>query len=89
MRRTFNEPRGEPRLDGKNYKIVGLLFYRVDAQGRLVRGNSQQIVDPTPGEPTEALRDRFRSFEEALAATPPPEVSAKDIEALRALGYAH
>ena len=89
MRRTFKKPRAETRLDGKNYKLAGLLFYRVDAQGRLVRGNSQQIVDPTPGEPTEALRDRFRSFEEALAATPPPEVSAKDIEALRALGYAH
>jgi arylsulfatase A-like enzyme len=89
MRRTFNKPRGETRLDGKNYKIVGPLFYRVDAQGRLVRGNSQEIVDPTPGEPTEALRDRFRSFEEALAATPSPEVSPKDIEALRALGYAH
>jgi arylsulfatase A-like enzyme len=88
MRRTFKEPRAETRLDGKNYKVPGLLFYRVDAQGRLVRGNSQQIVDPTPGEPTEALRDRFRSFEEALAATAPGEVSPEDREALRALGYA-
>ncbi len=87
MRRTFKKPYPEIRLDGKRYSIAGPLFYRVDAQGRLVRGNSQQIVDPTPGEPTEALRDRFRTFEKTLAATTSPEVSPKDREALRALGY--
>ncbi|MHC4137663.1 MAG: sulfatase [Planctomycetota bacterium] len=88
MRRSFEEPYPEIRLDGKTYRVHGPLFYHVDAHGRFVRGNSRRIVDAAPDGPSDALRARFRSFEESLAASASPEeLPPEDRAALEALGY--
>jgi arylsulfatase len=88
MRRTYEKPFAEIRLDGKGHFVPNLLFFHVDSRGRLVRGNSQRIMDRVSPDTAAELRDRFLAFEQGLAAHPDTRIAPGVREALQALGYA-
>jgi arylsulfatase A-like enzyme len=82
MRRAYEKPFRDPRLDGSVEVLEGLLFYRVGARGEIARGHAR--------EPTLSadLQARFAGFEERLARNAEEKLSAPDVDAkLRALGY--
>ena len=90
MRRTFwSDSMVELRADGSRHPLDQHLFYAVDREGRLVRGNGEELLDPaTEGASPERLRELFAGFERALAAGVAPAAGDPEArEALRALGY--
>lgn len=93
MRRTYNTPYEESRLDGSVHTIHGFRFFAIvgddmytgDARNLTLADGEQTVAQ---SEHTAGLSDRFRRFEEAyvnpnLAKT----VDEETIEGLRALGY--
>lgn len=91
MRRTYRTRRSELRLDGRRYRIDEPLFYFVDANGILHRGNGEQLTgSPNPLAPLAArrLRRQFARFTAELAGRPSaPKATPEAERALRALGY--
>jgi arylsulfatase A-like enzyme len=89
MRRLFRPGRVETRLDGSRHPLDVPLFYLAEADGRLVRGNSRDLVDTPPDPAIEAaLRRLFASFEDRLLAHPAAApLDADTRRALEALGY--
>ena len=93
MRRTYRQPFEDQRLDGSMVVIKGRLFFAVDEQGALYRGNrdgfEQHSATPVSSGKARSLRGLFRSFEESLVRLArehqalDPEIEEK----LRALGY--
>jgi hypothetical protein len=92
MRKTFEGGVGsEMRMDGRVYRMEGLLFCEVDGEGRIYRGNGAGLEDEIDSSET-ALRtpitERFRFFEQEFARsenTVPLEPELK--RGLEALGY--
>ncbi len=94
MRRTYEVPYQDRRLDGSRHEIDGYLFYLVNEEGELFRGNREALMPPAGHAPElsrEAagrLRQLFGELEEELARNQAagnldPEVREK----LEALGY--
>ena len=67
-------------------------FFAVDASGRVVRGNAEQ-VEAEGGWISAADRRRyqrrFRAFERELERSAVAAPTDEDLETLRALGYLH
>ena len=88
MRGTFREPMTERRVDGRGYPLPALLFFSVDAEGRIERGNAGGVEGaPTP---TTAARRAaaFAELQAKVSATPGAgELDPEEEQALRALGY--
>lgn len=92
MRRTFQDPDEiELRTDGTRHPLNEPLFYAVDSEGRLVRGNAAGLAGDTapPGPATSRhLRRLFRALEEKVEAGGAPTADDPEaLRALRALGY--
>jgi arylsulfatase A-like enzyme len=92
MRRTFDSPYEELRLDGLWHVIDSQIFYFVDNASNVLLGNGRQLdVDSKDGiDPQRRLQvlALFRSFEETLSAGGAPlNDDPETLEALRALGY--
>lgn len=94
MRRTYDKPFRDVRLDGSVHVLDDHLFFFVDAQGRIVRGNSKRVDPPSGPGPTigdeqlERLRKLFAGFEEELARNGVEDRGDPAVEeGLRALGY--
>lgn len=94
MRRTWEEPFRDQRLDGSVEEIDGYLFYYVDERGVLVRGNKDSLMGPAVQEsglsPEEAqsLRQVFGGFEQQLFRNRSEVDTAPGVrETLEALGY--
>lgn len=94
MRRPFDRPTPDRRIDGSEQLLPEHWFFWVDESGRLVRGNRDFLVPPPGGEEipaAEAARARmlFAAFEDELeAAQAGGEIENPEVlEALRALGY--
>ena len=94
MRRTYEAPYPDRRLDGSVHEIEGYLFFLLDEEGVLFRGNSETLIPPTGDgsglapEATRRLRRLFSELEQDLARNQAtgdadPEVKEK----LEALGY--
>lgn len=94
LRQTFVEPFLDQRLDGNDHLIHGLLFYAVDDGGRIIRGNSAEVLRP-PGslEPMSPelegqLKLVFSGFESDLTKNAAQALGDSDTRrALEALGY--
>ncbi len=85
MRRTYEEPFRDTRLDGTVHVFDGNLFYFVNERGEIYRGNSDQVA---PEKGAENLRELFASFEEELARVRRRALTDPESEkGLRALGY--
>ncbi len=92
MRRTYEKPYKDRRLDGSVHLIDGFLFYFLDGSGELFRGNAEAVQPAgsaalADGE-DRGLRALFGGFEQDLArhqagGVVDPEVEEK----LEALGY--
>jgi hypothetical protein len=93
MRRTYETPYEERRLDGSVHTIDGLEFYAVEGgqivagnrRGPTVSGTSSQGADSGSGE---RLSQLFSRFEAILRTTKGIEaVDEEALEKLKALGY--
>ena len=90
MLRTYDEWQTRARLDGKKYSVGQLLFYAVRDDHRIVKGNSRDVwsehgVDRAT---SDRLRTVFLGFERELRENSfNDDLEAKELEALRALGY--
>ena len=92
MRRTFPDPdEVELRTDGTRHPLNELLFYAVDAEGRLVRGNGAGLAEDTPAPAPGAARrltTLFAALETRVQAGAAPVADDPETQrALRALGY--
>jgi arylsulfatase A-like enzyme len=92
MRRTFGRRRMvELRTDGTRHVLPEYLFYAVDAQGGVYRGNRDGLEERPPGAGEEDARrvvERFAAFADRVARGPAPAPLDPEAErALRALGY--
>ncbi len=94
MRRTFPTPVQDWRLDGSVHVIDGFLFYFLNEQGELFRGNGDALLPQAAGSPEpsaaegQELRRLFRGFERDLARNQAEESSDPEVkEKLEALGY--
>lgn len=92
MRRTFQDPDEiELRTDGTRHPLDELLFFAVDPEGRLVRGNGDGLAGDTPPADRRAarhLRTLFRGLGERVEAGGAPTADDPEtLRALRALGY--
>ena len=88
MRRTYEEPWREKRMDGNSYLIDGYLFFNVDSNGYHTRGNSQMLLDPVPEEKSISLKSAFALFEESIRQFGSKPITDEDtLDKLRALGY--
>lgn len=90
MRRTFwNESMTELRADGTRHPLDENRFYAVDREGNLVRGSSEEFLDPPEDERlAERIRGLFAGFERAIeAGTARAAGDPATRDALRALGY--
>lgn len=86
MKTTY--PYQELRLDGRTYDLSFNLFYMIDHDGRLYRGNGERLLDPASTEDGERLESLFGSFERQLATGQAETLSDPEIQgALQALGY--
>lgn len=92
MRRTWDKPHRDVRLDGTIHLLDSHLFFMVDEAGELHRGNGERLLASgstiLPDEEAQNLRQLFAAFEEILRnsaaeSDDEPEI----IEALRSLGY--
>lgn len=89
MRRTFAGKRVERLLDGGIRPLPPYLFYVVDREGRLIRGDADGLADAvaTPGE-AQALPELFRVWQQEVETTGDEEPLDPEVErGLRALGY--
>ena len=92
MRRTWEKPHREIRLDGTVHLLDEHLFFMVDGAGQLHRGNAERLLATgSPAmdeEEARRLRRLFASFERLLGANPAEsDNDPETAEALRALGY--
>ncbi len=93
MRRTYEKPFKDRRLDGSVHEIAGYLFYFLDADGELFRGTGDALMPPAAGSelsPEEAkrLRSLFEGFERQLTRNQAEvDLDPEAAERLRALGY--
>ncbi len=93
MRRTYREPYRDRRLDGSMVLLDHNLFYLVDRDGKIYRGNSGMLIPPDPGtelpeEFQRQLTQLFSTFEEQLAGRSTEELLDDETrDALRSLGY--
>ena len=95
MRKTFHgSAMEEERLDGKVHVLRGRLFCEINADGKMVRGNSEGLLplevagDSLEPADRDRILDRFRVFEEMLGSvTPGGPLDGETEEALKALGY--
>lgn len=93
MRRTYREPYRDRRLDGSMVLLDHNLFYLVDRDGKIYRGNSGMLMPPAPGaelpeEFQRQLTQLFSTFEEQLAGRSTEELLDDETrDALRSLGY--
>ncbi len=83
------QPYQELRLDGRTYNLSFNLFYMVDHDGRLHRGNRDRLVESVAETGKRArLKILFDSFEAQLAGGGAVELQDPEtLRALRALGY--
>lgn len=93
MRRTYDDPLEEVRVDGSSVPVDGRRFFAV-VDGVLYAGRPGAIVSedggapPVDGELAAALGARFETFEAALQRVRAEERGDETtLEALRALGY--
>ena len=92
MRRTIPNARiVELRTDGTRHSLQEPLFYAVDREGRVFRGNGAGLTEAPPGaDPGTARRvvALFGAFERSLeSGTAPAAADPEALEGLRALGY--
>lgn len=92
MRRTIPNARiVELRTDGTRHSLREPLFYAVDREGRVFRGNGAGLAEAPPGaDPGTARRvvALFGAFERSLeSGTAPAAADPEALEGLRALGY--
>ena len=92
MRRTWQTPHRDVRLDGSVHLLDDHLFFVVDEEGRLRRGNGERLLgEEAAAVPVEVVRHHkrlFASFERQLAKnSAESDNDPGTIEALRALGY--
>ncbi|MEM9290132.1 MAG: sulfatase [Acidobacteriota bacterium] len=79
MRRLYDPPYADRRLDGTTVEISGPLFYMVDRDGKLYRGTEEELLPSVSGTDVhlasaedvppalqEPLRKLFRTFEQEL-----------------------
>ncbi len=93
MRRTWQKPHRDVRLDGTVHLLDDHLFFMVDEEGALHRGNSERLLalerSALPDEEAQNLRRLFAAFEKVLGKNAAESDDDPEIkEALRALGYA-
>jgi hypothetical protein len=95
MRKTFaSDPPEDLRLDGQKYPLPPYLFYAVDSEGHVFRGNSSGLFaesSAAPGGDTWREDDLLRLFsglEMQLESNVSIDETGIDVErALEALGY--
>ncbi len=92
MRRTWDKPHRDIRLDGTVHLLDEHLFFAVEGEGRLYRGNGEQLLESDaailPSEKAQNLKRLFASFEQLLGNNTAAGVDDPEtIKALRALGY--
>jgi hypothetical protein len=92
MRKTFEGGSGkERRLDGRVYRLEGLLFCEVDGEGKIHRGNGAGLEgegDSGEEDSLRAIAERFRSFEREFARSAEKEPLDPEVQrGLEALGY--
>ncbi len=91
MRRTWQKPHREIRLDGTVHLLEGHLFFAADPEGRLYRGNGERLLPPAaalPDAEAHKLRRLFAAFERKLGESAAESDDDPEIEeALRSLGY--
>ncbi len=96
MRRTFEQPYHDLRLDGRIHTIGvdDYLFYYAEEAGGIYRGNGAKIIPPDTDplylseQQTQALQTLFGSFETMLTRNAAESVVDPIVEkALRSLGY--
>ncbi len=86
MRRTYESPTAEPRLDGKRVILPDPWFFRV-VDGELVVGNSETLSG-IAGSSAEETQRFFAAFTEELAGRSVDEIVDEETQrALEALGY--
>ncbi|MDX1503908.1 MAG: hypothetical protein R3325_16235, partial [Thermoanaerobaculia bacterium] len=94
MRRGFDPPLEDRRLDGTVEVLDHRLYYTVTPEGRLLRGGAGRLLPPI-GDGPELSREAegellalFAALEDELAAASAETVTDPETErALRALGY--
>jgi len=91
MRRTWDEAEIEYRTDGKPYRLAARQFYAVVGD-RVYKGNQASIAtndtEPVEEQTAERMKKLFANFERELDAIAGKlTISAKEREALEALGY--
>ncbi len=84
-------PYQELRLDGRTYDLSFNLFYMIDHDGRLYRGNGDRLLESASERKVNGqLKALFGSFEAQLADSGAEELQDPEtLRALRALGYLH
>lgn len=89
MRRPFgNTGIRELRTDGERYPLRGNLFFMVDENGNLVRGNGRRSENVADEATAEELRNLFGDLEAQLARRSAEKVDDEDTRrGLEALGY--
>jgi hypothetical protein len=89
MRRTFEKPFHELRLDGKRHVVQDNEFFYADADG-VTTGNDSLVARRPEGAPFDekAARALFRVFTNELSgAGSAPSLDDESRAALEALGY--
>ncbi len=93
MRRTYERPHRDRRLDGTMILIDDLLFFATDGDGVVRRGNAEGLR-PLKGEPPPSAAEEdeltawFASVQELLKDPRPDHTLEPDVEkAMKALGY--
>lgn len=92
MLRTYEKPFTEYRVDGKAYTIDANLFYYVDSEGEIFRGNKNKLLDNdrinTNQTQQKELMQIFSGFEAELTGSSPRVLdNPKALKALKSLGY--
>jgi len=94
MRRIFETPYGDLRLDGTTRRVEGKSFYLVDGE-RVYEGDAEMVVGShgtavdVPVERAARIRTLFQRFSDELGGIETGEVTDPAFEAaLEALGYA-
>ncbi len=94
MRRTWERPHRDVRLDGTVHllEVDDHLFFMVDEEGEIFRGNSEQLLAPErtalPDEEAHKMRRLFAAFEQRLGKNAAQSDDDPEVEeALRSLGY--
>ena len=91
MRRTYEKPYRDLRLDGSVHILDDNLFFLVGESGEIFRGNGTKVIAPAANASNfseEALQGLFGSFEEELArSSAQPIEDPEAVKALRTLGY--